>query len=119
LHLETSYKYFKQRDGAMVMTLPRNVDPAVVSEVSTRLQDQLTATVDAGGDKLVVDLSQVEKATLPVIELVLSTIQASSALSLRYAIIGSEAIRRECRNFEETQSWSFTHSFDEAISLLK
>ena len=119
LRLETAYKYFQPRDTALVLILPKILHAGVVHEVSARLKEQLAATVDAGGDKLVVDLSQVEKADLPVIELVLTAIQASTELSLRCAIVCSEQTKTECHSFEETQSWLFTTSFEEAMALLK
>ncbi len=119
LKLETSYKYFQQRESALVLTLPKEVDQGVGHEVTTRLKEQLAATVDAGSDKLIIDLSGTEKATLPVIELVLSAIQACSELSLKCAVVGSEIIKGECRGFEETHSWLFAGSFDEAVALLK
>jgi len=50
--------------------------------ITSDLNNQLTATVDAGGDKLIVDLSAVEEPTLRMIELVLSVIQAAGDLSL-------------------------------------
>ncbi len=119
LRLETSYKYFQQREGVLGLTLPRDFTPGVAQEVSTCLNDQLTAIVDAGGDKLIIDLSEVETASLPVIELVISAIQASSRFSLRHAIVGTEAIKTQCHSYEETQSWTFASSPAEALSLLK
>ncbi len=55
--------------------------------------------MDAGGDKLIIDLNSVETASLPVIELVLSAMQAAGKLSLRHAVVGSEAIKNQCRSY--------------------
>jgi two-component system, cell cycle response regulator len=117
LKLETSYKYFAAKSGALVLTLPKDVSPGVINEVSTHLNEQLTATVDAGSDKLVIDLSQIDKATLPMIELVLSATEMCSALSLKTALIGTPTLKSDCRNYQETQSWSFASSVDEAIAM--
>ena len=119
LGLETSYKYFQQRDGALALMLPKDFHAGVAQEVSTHLQGQLISTVDAGGDKLIIDLNSVETATLPVIELALSAIQAASKLSLRYAFVGSEAIKKQFRSYEETQAWLFAGTFEQALALLK
>lgn len=116
LKLETSYKYFQQRESALLLSLPREVTPTVIHEVSSRLNEQVTGTVDAGSDKLVIDLTQVEKATLPVIELVMAAIQASSELSLKYAVVPSDAVRNDCRGYEETQNWTFATTLDEALN---
>ena len=70
LCLETSYKYFQQRDGVLALMLPKDFQPSVAQEVTTHLEAQLVSTVDAGGDKLIVDLNAVETASLPIIQLV-------------------------------------------------
>ena len=119
LGLETAYKYFQQRDGVLALMLPKDFHADVAQEVSTHLQGQLISTVDAGGDKLIIDLNSVETATLPVIELALSAIQAASKLSLRYAFVGSEAIKKQFRSYEETQAWLFAGTFEQALALLK
>jgi two-component system cell cycle response regulator len=116
LRLETSYKYFQPRNNVLVLTLPKEVQQAVAHEVSVHLNSQLTAAVDAGNDKLIIDLSSVATATLPLIELVISAIQASGAFSLKYAIVAPQALREECRSFEEAQSWFFTDTIAEALS---
>jgi two-component system cell cycle response regulator len=119
LSLETLYKYFQQRDGVLALTLPKDFDPSVDREVLTHLESQLVNIVDAGGDKLIMDLSALETATLPVIELVLSAIKTAGKLSLRYAFVGSEETKNEWRSFEEAQSWLFAGSFEQALALLK
>lgn len=119
LRLETSYKYFQQNNGVLIVTLPKEIHSNVAQELSSQLEEQLTATVDAGGNKMIIDLNGVEKATPEVIELVLSAIQAGSKLSLRNAIVARETIKSECRSYEEAQSWLFASSPTEAMSLLK
>ncbi len=118
LSLETSYKYFQQRDGALALMLPKDFHAGVANEVSTYLDRQLAETVDAGGNKLIIELNSVEVASLPVIELAISAVQAATKLSLRYAIVSSEEIKDQCRKFEETQSWMFAGSFEQALALL-
>lgn len=119
LHLETSYKYFQRRDDVLILKLPKEVTPGIAHEVSTHLNEQLTAIVEDGGDKLIIDFSEVEKATPAVIELALSAFQAGSTLSLKHAIVAPETIKTECRSYQETQTWAFANSPDEALALLK
>jgi two-component system, cell cycle response regulator len=119
LRLETSYKYFQQKEGWLALTLPKEVHQGVIDDVSRRLSDHLAGTVDAGSSRFVVDLAQLETATLPTIELVISAIQAASKLSLRHAVVGSDTIITQCRAYEETQSWVFARNSDEALGSLK
>lgn len=118
LGLETSYRYFQQQESALVLTMPKELSQTVVHEISSALPERLAATVDAGGDKFVVDLSGLANASLPVIELVLAAIEACGKLSLKYAIVGSETIKAECHSCEETHSWPFTQTVEDALAAL-
>lgn len=119
LKLETSYKYFQQNDGILTLTLPKDFDPGVASEITSHLNDQLTGVVEAGGDKAIIDVSRVEMDGLSIIELVVSVIQACTLLSLKHAVVGTAAIRDQCRAIQDSQSWVFAGSIAEASSLLK
>jgi CheY-like chemotaxis protein len=119
LGLETWYRYFQQRDGALVLILPKDFHPGVAQEVSAHLEGQLANIVDAGGDKLVVDLNSVEAASLPIVECVVSAIQSASKLSLRCAVVGSETINTQCRSLAKTQPWLLAGTFEQAVALLK
>ncbi len=116
LRLETSYKYFQLRDRALVLTVPNALGKGVIHEISTRLKDQLIATVDAGAGKLVVDISQLDKSDLIVIELIMSTIQASAELSLKHVIVASDKFKKDCATYEETQSWAFVSNMEMAMA---
>ncbi len=119
LHLETSYKYFLQTEGMMTLKLPKELTSSIAHEVSSRLNEQLTGTVESGGDKVIIDINDVINASLPVIELVHSAVAACGKLSLRHAVIGSQTIKTECKSYEETQSWKFVTTMDEAMAILK
>jgi two-component system cell cycle response regulator len=118
LKLETSYKYFKQCEGALALILPKEYHPEVGNAVSTRLGDLLADTVEAGGDRLIIDLSAVESAPVQVVQLVLSALQACGQLSMKHAVVARAETKSLCRSFEETQSWNFVDSFEAALQPL-
>jgi two-component system cell cycle response regulator len=119
LALETSYRYFQQRDGVLSLVIPKDFTPGVAQDVSSHLEGKLTGAVEEGGDKFVIDLTEVETASLPVVELILSAIQAGAKLSLRNAVVATEAITKQCGNYAESQSWLFAGTFEQALELLK
>ncbi len=118
LGLETSYRYFQERGNALVLSMPKEISPHVAHEITSSLHGRLTGIVDAGGDKLIVDLKQMETANLQVINLVLSAAQACSKLSLKYAVVASDTVKAECRTCEETHVWPFAKTVEEAESVL-
>jgi two-component system cell cycle response regulator len=119
LKLETFYKYFRQHEGALVLCLPNKYNPEIREAVLADLNSRLSAIVDAGGDKLIVDLSAVAEPTLPIMELVLAAIQAAADLSIKHIMVGPESLRAKFRNYEESQAWNFAATVEAAAALLK
>ena len=118
LGLDTSYQYFQLRDGALVLTMPREITQNVANVILPHLSIELSSAVDAGIDKMIIDLSQLKKADIAAVKLVLSAIQSGGKLFMKHALIGSATIKAECRNYEETQRWSFVGTFEEALTRL-
>ena len=119
LSLDNSYKYFEQLEGVLVIKFPAHTSPGIANEISLHLRNKVSEAVDAGVDKLVLDMSRLESADVNLIRLGLSAMQLCSELSLKHRVVGSEAVCRECRNYEETKDWVFVSSFDEARASFK
>jgi two-component system, cell cycle response regulator len=118
LALDTSYKYFQQKDGVLLVTLPAGFNSHIANEVSIHLGNKAADAVDAGLDKVILDLSQLKSADISLIKLGLELIQLCHELSLKLRMMGSEIVSAECRKYEETASWRFAASFEEAVSQL-
>ncbi len=116
LNLDTSGKYFAARDGALAITLPTEFNANVAEEVEKQLQPKINASVDAGSDKVVVDLSQLRTADAVLIKLCSRIVKLCGDLGLRYALVGSEGVTAECVNFAETQSWRFAGNWQDALA---
>jgi two-component system cell cycle response regulator len=115
LNLDVSYQFFEQREGTLVLKLPANCSSANANHINVHLRGKVTEAVDAGLGRLVLDMSSLQGADITLIKLGLTTIQLCQELSMKYCLIGSEAIGRECKNYEETKDWQFVGSFEEAL----
>ena len=102
----------------LVLKIPEQFTPQVANEVLSHLRTQVSDAVDAGFDKLVVDLSPLRTADISLVKLGLSVLQLSQELSLKQRMIGNEVVNEECKKYEETKDWSFVSSFEEALSAL-
>jgi two-component system cell cycle response regulator len=118
LNLDTSYKYFQQRDGVLVLSLPATLTPNVANEISLQLRPKVAEAVDSGLGKMVVDMGQLRVADVNLVRLGISAIQLCGELSLKHRLIGSSLVQQECRNYEETKDWQFVASFEEAVAAL-
>lgn len=115
LGLDTSHLYFQQRNDTLVISLPASFNQLIAGEITAHLRDKVCEAVDAGLNRLVIDLSQLRAMDVVVLKLGLEVIQLCSEFGLRYALIGSEAVCGEHANFQETKDWKFARSFEEAI----
>ncbi len=118
LNLDTSYKYFTQKDGMLIMKLPSNFTPSISNDIMLHLRNQVTSAVDSGLDKLIIDMSQIKTADITLIKLGLSSLQLSNELALKSSIIGSAAVSHECKNYEETKDWRFVATYADALAAL-
>jgi two-component system, cell cycle response regulator len=116
LGLDTSHKYFQSRDGVVVLMLPACFNQTVASDISLRLRHKVCEAVDAGLSRLVLDMSALDSAGMTLIELGITVIELCGEFGMSYSLIGSEAVNRECKNYEETKDWQFSSSFEEALA---
>jgi len=119
LKLENTYKFFKEFEGGLAMILPKNSHENFGEALLTRLDKLLGVTAEAGGDRFIVDLSAVEEVDLEVVKLVISAIESCSKLSMKHTVVAMGAAKMACRKFEDSNSWSFVDSLDEALSSAK
>jgi two-component system cell cycle response regulator len=118
LNLDSSYKYFEQRGGALVLNFPANFGPSVANDMSSHLAEKVTEAVDSGLDRLVLDLSQVKTVDITLIELGLSVMKYTQDLSMRTGAVGEPATIDACRNYEETRDWLFANSLEDVIQAM-
>jgi two-component system, cell cycle response regulator len=118
LSLDTSYKYFQRRDGMLVLTLPAAFNPTVANDITGHLRLKVCEAVDAGLNRLVIDMSQIKAADVTLIRLGIDVIQLCAELDVKHALVGSEAACRECKNYAETKDWQFSGSINEALATL-
>jgi two-component system cell cycle response regulator len=118
LNLDTSYRYFEIRDGVLALKLPAAFTPNVSADIGLHLRGKIAEAVDSGVDKVVIDMSQVNKADVNIVKLGLTVSQACQEFSLKQRMVGTDAISLECKNYEETKDWQFESSFEEALAAL-
>lgn len=116
LKLDTSARYFAPREEALVITLPAGFNTSMAEEISQCLPARITAVVDAGGDKVVVDLSPLRTVDGVLVKCCNQVIKQCGELGLRVVLIGTESLITDCVNHAETQNWRFAGSLSEAMA---
>jgi two-component system cell cycle response regulator len=118
LSLDTSYRYFVSQDGVLLLKLPPNFNPLIANDITLNLRPKVTEGVDAGLDKLLMDMSRLTNADVNLVKLGINVTSLCQELGVRLTMIGSDAVRAECKNYEETKDWQFAGSYEEGLSLI-
>lgn len=120
MHLDTSLRYYSIQGDMMILRLPENCAPIILNEASNYLKPKLTDAVDAGVNKLVIDLSSLNAVHIGIIKVLLQAMKTSQDMGMQFALVGNAVVTQECRGFEDTRMWTFFDTLDAAkTSLLK
>lgn len=114
MNLDTSQRYFAIEGEGLVMRLPENCSQAVLAEASTYLKPKLAEAVDAGHNKTVIDVHLLKTLHMGVIKLLMLAMQTCRELGVQYALVGNSHIIAECKGFEDTRTWVFHDTIDDA-----
>jgi two-component system, cell cycle response regulator len=114
MNLDTSQRYYASEAEFLIMRLPENCSPAVLAEAATYLKPKFSDAVDAGHNKVVIDIHQVKSLHMGIIKLLFSAMQTCRELGMQFALVANGQIIAECKGFEDTRGWTFYDSLDEA-----
>jgi two-component system, cell cycle response regulator len=114
MNLDTSQRYYSMDGDMMVMRLPELCSPAVIAEAAAYLKPKFAEAVDAGFNKVVIDIHQIKSLHMGIIKLLFQAMQTCRELAMQFALVGNAQIISECKGFEDTRGWTFYDSLDEA-----
>lgn len=114
MNLDTSQRYFATEVDSLIMRLPENCSNPVLAEVALYMKPKLAEAVDAGLSKVVIDLHHLKALHMGVIKLLFQAMQTCRDLGMHFALVGNAQIIAECKGFEDTRSWTFYETLEEA-----
>ena len=114
MNLDTSQRYYALEGDTFIMRLPENCAPAVLAEVADYMKAKFSQAVDAGQNKVVIDIHQLKALHMGVIKLLFQAMQTCRDLAMHFVLVGNPQIITECKGFEDTRGWTFYESIEEA-----
>jgi two-component system cell cycle response regulator len=114
MNLDTSQRYYAVEGDCLVMRLPENCSPAVIAEAATYLKPKFAQAVDAGHNKVVIDIHQIRSLHMGIIKLLFQAMQTCRELAMQFALVANAQIISECKGFEDTRGWTFCDSIEDA-----
>src|SRR4051812_48834487 len=118
MNLDTSQRYYALDGDALIMRLPENCAPAVLAEAANYLKPKFAEAVDAGHNKVVIDIHLLRSLHMGVIKLLFQAMQTCRELGMHFVLVGNAQIISECKGFEDTRGWDFYDSIADAKASL-
>jgi len=114
MNLDTSLRYYRMEEGHLVIGLPDKCTPLVLEEIGKYLQPKLTEAVNAGINRVVIDLHLVRILEMNTLKHLFPMMQSCRDLAMNYSLVGNPQVIAECQGLEETKSWIFHATLDAA-----
>jgi two-component system cell cycle response regulator len=70
--------------------------------------------VDAGYTKAIINVQPLKSLHMGVIKQLVQAMQLCKESGLNFVLVGNKQLTAECKGFEETRSWIFHETMDEA-----
>jgi len=118
LKLDDSHLYYAYKEDVLLVKFPADFSTTVAGRIQSHLRSKMTDAVDSGLNKAIVDLSKFASADFDAIKTAIGVIEMIGEVGLNYRVVASDAISKECAGIEETNGWSFSSSYEEAVAEL-
>lgn len=118
MNLDTSQRYFAIDNGFFIMRLPENCNPGVIGEVSNYLKPKISEAVDGGICRAIIELKDLKTLNMNIIKLLFGAMQTCKELGLQFTLVGNAQVVAECKGFEDTRTWQFHDSLEDAKAAL-
>ena len=110
INLDTSERYFSFEEDYLCVKLPKTITTAGMNEVSAFMKEKAGEAVDNGFLRVIIDVHELTNVNVNIIKLLVEAMGVCQELSLKYQLVGSAQVIVECKNFEESKSWTFFES---------
>jgi two-component system cell cycle response regulator len=115
LKLDAAYRYFAMRNNILWVLFPETMTSFDFNEITTYLGKQVSDAVDSGLDKVLIDVRQLKRVEMNIVELCFSVVKTAHDLSMRVDFLGNPYVQALLNQFQETKAWHFFSSEEEAL----
>ncbi|MDY6789662.1 MAG: response regulator [Thermodesulfobacteriota bacterium] len=111
---DTARKYFSQEDGIQILLLPSKITRPISVEIDSHLNKKLEEMKTSGFKKFILDLRKVSETNVSLIKLILLIIQKCEKEAISIRLVGSPAVGKELKSFQETSEIPLDFSIHDA-----
>jgi len=120
MHLDSSARYFKQIEDFLFFKLPEVLSNFVINDIKENLDTRIRGTINAGIQKMVIDVSDLEEVGEEAVEVVGEFAEKIEELKLpmRGAIVAVGEEAEMWNNLDGAEEWGICETLDEAKEFL-
>lgn len=115
LKLDASYRYYNQRENILWIKFPDPMTSFDSNEIATNLGSKISEAVDAGLDKVVIDIRQAKRVEMSLVEMCFSIVKTAQDLSMHVDFLGNSYVQGLVNQYHETKAWHFFDTEEAAI----
>ena len=120
MQLDSSARYFKQIEDFLFFKLPEVLSNFVINDIKENLDTRIRGTINAGIQKMVIDVSELEEVGEEAVEVVGEFAEKIEELKLpmRGAIVAVGEEAEMWNNLDGAEEWGICETLDEAKEFL-
>ena len=111
---DTARKYFSEEDGIQILLLPNKITRPLSVEIDSNLKKKLEEMKTSGLKKFILDLRKVAETNVSLIKLILLIIRKCEKEAISNRLVGSPAVGKELKSFQETSEIPLDFSIHDA-----
>lgn len=116
--VDSGKKYFSIDGDVRLLILPDKVDRTVALETEGYLNIEIKEMLGAGMSKMIMDMSNVAKAEMNLIKLIISTVGNCAKANIALRLAGTAALAEQLKGFQDTGGLSIDLTVEEAKAQL-
>jgi two-component system, cell cycle response regulator len=118
MNVDTSSRYYTLEEDILLLSLPAKISNQNVNEIEHYLQPKIDEMVNAGVNKLLMDLTRCSKVDTTIVKLILATTKRCHDVNILFRIAGNSTVSGEIKSFAEAAELQIDPSIDEAKAFL-
>lgn len=107
-------KFFSMDGDIQKLALPARPDTAMIAEINGQVESEMKKAADAGGNKLIIDLSKISEISMTLIKLIILVLDNCLQSKMQLRVAGSSKVQKELKAFQETAQLTVYQTVEEA-----
>ncbi|MEI6035139.1 MAG: response regulator [Verrucomicrobiae bacterium] len=116
MNLDTSSRYFQIKEDVLFVKIPNGLSINGASDLTHYVEPKTKALVEAGMNRLIIDLHEVDRLEIYMIKLILGLVTNCRGLDIKFRLVGSSEFINQAKAYEEMTELQIFPSVEQALA---